>query len=255
MSEGPQILPDRRGRLRCSSRGPGRSRARTEPAIEAHWQGRDRRQARDLQRPGPSDASLDDLGQASFAAPILQTDYASFIAFRDLGYPDPTKRNCFSMAALQSADGAFLLGEMGPHTANAGAIYFAAGTPDLADIAGDRVDLARSVTRELAEETGLDPAELTIEPGWTMVMESGPNRLDATPRVETGRRCAGRSDHAFPRQRGRAGAGAHACGPPRRRYSRRPHAELPTGLFALGPGRTRPRRGRGALTGRNASAR
>ena len=27
--------------------------------------------------------------------------------------------------------------------------------------------------RELAEETGLDPAQLTIEPGWTMVMEAG----------------------------------------------------------------------------------
>jgi len=108
-----------------------------------------------------------------FRGAYLPTDYASFMAFRDFGFPDPGKRNCFSMAALQSADGAFLLGEMGGHTANAGAIYFAAGTPDMKDVVGDRVDLAGSVTRELQEETGLDPTTMTIAPDWTMVAESG----------------------------------------------------------------------------------
>jgi hypothetical protein len=34
------------------------------------------------------------------------------------------------MAALRGADGAFLLGEMAPHTTNGGQIYFLAGTPD-----------------------------------------------------------------------------------------------------------------------------
>jgi len=71
----------------------------------------------------------------------LETDFASFIAWRDWGFPDTTMCNCFAMAALRAADGAFLLGQMGPHTATAGQIYFAAGTPDPADIAGDTVDL------------------------------------------------------------------------------------------------------------------
>jgi hypothetical protein len=62
---------------------------------------------------------------------------------------------------------------MGRHTANAGAIYFAAGTPDMKDVVGDRVDLAGSVTRELQEETGLDPSTMAIAPDWTMVAESG----------------------------------------------------------------------------------
>jgi len=43
---------------------------------------------------------------------------------------------------------------MGNHTATAGQIYFAAGTPDPNDIAGDRVDLERGVMRELTERPG-----------------------------------------------------------------------------------------------------
>jgi 8-oxo-dGTP pyrophosphatase MutT (NUDIX family) len=75
--------------------------------------------------------------------------------------------NCFAMAALRAADGAFLLGQMGPHTATAGQIYFAAGTPDPADIAGDTVDLERGVIRELTEETGLTLVDVEPQPGWT----------------------------------------------------------------------------------------
>ena len=63
------------------------------------------------------------------AAPILETDFASFIAWRDWGFPDTSVRNCFPMAALRSADGAFLLGVMGAHTANAGQIYFRPARP------------------------------------------------------------------------------------------------------------------------------
>jgi 8-oxo-dGTP pyrophosphatase MutT (NUDIX family) len=97
----------------------------------------------------------------------LETDFASFIAWRDWGFPDTTMYNCFAMAALRAADGAFLLGQMGPHTATAGQIYFAAGTPDPNDIVGDTVDLERGVIRELTEETGLTLADVTPQAGWT----------------------------------------------------------------------------------------
>ena len=97
----------------------------------------------------------------------LETDFASFIAWRDWGFPDTTMYNCFAMAALRAADGAFLLGQMGAHTATAGQIYFAAGTPDPNDIVGDTVDLERGVIRELTEETGLTLADVTPQPGWT----------------------------------------------------------------------------------------
>ena len=84
-----------------------------------------------------------------------------------LGYPDTAMRNCFPMAALRSSDGAFLLGVMGAHTATAGQIYFAAGTPDPSDLVGDTVDLESGVMRELKEETGLGPADAVPQAGWT----------------------------------------------------------------------------------------
>jgi 8-oxo-dGTP pyrophosphatase MutT (NUDIX family) len=99
-----------------------------------------------------------------------EVDFASFIAWRDWGFPDSTVRNCFAMAALRSADGAFLLGEMGAHTAMAGQIYFPAGTPDRNDLVGDTVDLERGVMRELTEETGLTLADVAPEAGWTAVL-------------------------------------------------------------------------------------
>ncbi|MCU0819044.1 MAG: NUDIX hydrolase [Beijerinckiaceae bacterium] len=105
-----------------------------------------------------------------FRAGYSPTDYRSFLGWIRLGNPPPLVRNGFAMAALQARDGAFLLGEMGQHTANPGKIYFAAGTPDLGDVVDGRVDLAGSVLRELAEETGLLAGDVRVEPRWTSVM-------------------------------------------------------------------------------------
>jgi 8-oxo-dGTP pyrophosphatase MutT (NUDIX family) len=100
------------------------------------------------------------------------TDYASFVAWRDLGWPGEPMKNGFAMAALRSADGAFLLGRMGAHTVNAGMTYFAAGTPDADDVLPDgTVDLAGSLVRELMEETGLRRDEFTVKDAWTLAME------------------------------------------------------------------------------------
>ncbi len=99
----------------------------------------------------------------------FETDFASFLAWRDWDFPDRHVVNCFAMGALRSADGAFLLGVMGAHTANAGRIYFPAGTPDPNDIVDGRLNFAGSVAREVAEETGLTPADYTASPGWHAV--------------------------------------------------------------------------------------
>ena len=101
----------------------------------------------------------------------LETDYASFAAWQHWGRPPAGVRDCFGAAAILTADGAFLLGVMGPHTFNAGEIYFPCGTPDPDDIIDGKVDLNLSVRRELKEETGLDVAEFEVEPGWTMVVD------------------------------------------------------------------------------------
>jgi hypothetical protein len=108
---------------------------------------------------------------------FLEIDYASFLAWREWGLPPAGVWDCFGAAAVVSSDGAVLLGEMGPHTANAGKIYFPCGTPDPADVAGETVDFEHSIARELSEETGLKVRDFTAEPGWTIV--EVPSRLAA----------------------------------------------------------------------------
>ena len=103
-------------------------------------------------------------------ASYFETDFASFLAWRDWGFPDKGVFNGFGMGALRCADGAFVLGEMGEHTANAGRIYFPSGTPDLDDIKGSTVDIAGSVAREVLEETGLAPADYHAAAHWDCVV-------------------------------------------------------------------------------------
>jgi 8-oxo-dGTP pyrophosphatase MutT (NUDIX family) len=100
---------------------------------------------------------------------FLETDFASFMAWRDWGWPEAATLDCFGAATLQASDGAYLLGVMGPQTANAGRIYFPCGTPDPGDIVDGRVDLERSALRELREETGLEAGSLHVEPGCLVV--------------------------------------------------------------------------------------
>ena len=105
-----------------------------------------------------------------FCANYFEVDFASLLAWRDWGFPDREAFNGFGVGALRCADGAFVLGEMGGHTANAGRIYFPAGTPDLDDINGDRLDLAGNVAREIEEETGLAPSAYRAVPHWDCVV-------------------------------------------------------------------------------------
>ncbi len=107
------------------------------------------------------------------SASYFETDFASFLAWRDWGFPDKGVFNGFGMGALLSSDGAFALGEMGQHTANAGRIYFPSGTPDLDDVRDGAVDISGSVARELEEETGLAPADYQGEAHWHCVF-TGP---------------------------------------------------------------------------------
>ncbi len=108
-----------------------------------------------------------------FSACYFEAGFADLLAWRDWGFPDRDVFNGFGMGALRTSDGAFVLGEMGAHTANAGRTYFPAGTPDRDDINGDRLDIAGSVMREIAEETGLAPGDYRAEPYWDCVV-SGP---------------------------------------------------------------------------------
>jgi 8-oxo-dGTP pyrophosphatase MutT (NUDIX family) len=106
---------------------------------------------------------------ATLRGTMFETDYASFIAWRDWGFPDRDVRACFAMGALLSRDGAFLLGVMNTHTAGAGGIYFPSGVLDPRDVVCGHVDFDRNVRREIAEETGLGLDDVTTDP-WLLVL-------------------------------------------------------------------------------------
>jgi 8-oxo-dGTP pyrophosphatase MutT (NUDIX family) len=125
------------------------------------------------------------IGDGMVRGTFFETGFADFMAWRDWGFPDRAVHNCFSMGALRGSDGGFLLGVMSAGTANAGRIYFPAGTPEPADVVGGTVDLLGSVLRELKEETGLDPAEFSIAPEWT-ALDGGP-RLALMKAIEADR--------------------------------------------------------------------
>jgi 8-oxo-dGTP pyrophosphatase MutT (NUDIX family) len=114
---------------------------------------------------------------------FIETDFASFTAWRHWGRPETGVLDCFGAAAILTADDAFLLGVMAAHTVNAGHVYFPCGTPDRNDRVDGKVDLDVSVARELTEETGLDVTDFAVEPGWTMVRERAHLALFKTMRA------------------------------------------------------------------------
>ena len=110
--------------------------------------------------------------QRILSVDFFETDFSSFIAWRDFGWPDKAVFNCFSQAAVRSLDGAFLLGEMGLDHSNPGAFYFPCGNPDLQDLkTNGAVDLRGSLIRELFEETGLVAAQGKEGDNWTIICD------------------------------------------------------------------------------------
>jgi 8-oxo-dGTP pyrophosphatase MutT (NUDIX family) len=99
----------------------------------------------------------------------FESDFAAYLTWKEFGFPGDVFSG-FGMGALRDPDGVYLMGEMSPHTANAGRVYFPSGTPDPSDLVGDRVDIAGSIVREVEEETGLTPADYDAVPGYHCVI-------------------------------------------------------------------------------------
>ncbi|MCO5163256.1 MAG: NUDIX hydrolase [Mesorhizobium sp.] len=81
--------------------------------------------------------------------------YATFMHWRRTRR-DTSAEHLYAHAMPVSSDGALIAIRMAGHTANAGRVYFAAGSLEPEDIRGDRMDIASNMAREVREETGLD---------------------------------------------------------------------------------------------------
>ncbi|TPI52273.1 hypothetical protein FJ417_27480 [Mesorhizobium sp. B3-1-7] len=67
--------------------------------------------------------------------------------------------HAYAHAMLVAGDNALVAIRMGPHTVNAGRVYFAAGSFEPIDFRDGLVDVDFNMIREVGEETGLDLSE------------------------------------------------------------------------------------------------
>ena len=192
-------------------------------------------------------------GERRCSGEYFETDFAAFLAWRDFGFPDPTVVNAFSMAALVGADGAFLLGEMAAHTANAGATYFPAGTPDPSDV----FDGKRRSRRQRAARTQRGDGDRRrrgrLRPGLDRRLRPAAHRLPeghAARRAGRGGQGARRSvSRRRPERRARVHARRARAGRPRPR----PRARLHRRFSSTSPSLTNRRDSRDACARRRSS--
>jgi len=100
---------------------------------------------------------------------FFETDYASLLAALAWEAMGPAVKACFPGAAIFGSDEGLILGEMAPHTRNAGQLVFPSGSVERTDVGGDRVDFEGALRREVLEETGIVPGMLRAEGGWHAV--------------------------------------------------------------------------------------
>ncbi len=104
-------------------------------------------------------------------APIA---FKTFNHWHEQGRPDWGFRDCFSGAIVRAADGAALVGLAAPGTLSAGLATLIGGLVDRSDVGADgSIDIAAAAARELAEETGLDAADLEQAAGFRVTVLPG----------------------------------------------------------------------------------
>lgn len=139
-------------------------------AIEANWH----REVAD--NPALFDGPIVMLSQLSYEDGRLvglcnPVRYATLLAWRR-ERPEGAE-HAYAHAALVSSDGALVAIRMGPHTANPGKVYFAAGSFEEEDFRDGMVDTDANMEREVWEETGLEIAGARKENGYHLFSRDG----------------------------------------------------------------------------------
>jgi 8-oxo-dGTP pyrophosphatase MutT (NUDIX family) len=103
--------------------------------------------------------------ERSLAGLCHPISYAGFLYWRRQTARERA-RHVFAHAMLATSDNALIAIRMAGPTINAGKVYFAAGSFEVDDFPGQRVDLDLNMAREVGEETGLAIAALPREDGY-----------------------------------------------------------------------------------------
>lgn len=101
-------------------------------------------------------------------ADFIATEFKNYLYWRDEGYPqEGGMRDGFGSALIRSCEGYVILARQRPGNINEGLAYLPGGFIDPRDVADDQsIDIASSVARELAEETGLGVDTLVAGEGF-----------------------------------------------------------------------------------------
>ena len=136
--------------------------------IDAHFVKLRARQAGNVERPRADDAARRYRRTACSAAPISKPISRASSRGATGAFPTPRCATASRWRRCARPTARFCSAQMGPHTATAGQIYFAAGTPDPNDIVGDTVDLERGVMpRTDRGDRARRSRTSTPQPGWT----------------------------------------------------------------------------------------
>lgn len=93
---------------------------------------------------------------------VEKTDYAHYLYCQNVeGLGEYGVRIIHTAALVETADGFVVFGEMGHQTARAGMYQLCGGGIDNDDLRGDYFDFSHNITKELAEELGIDVADRT----------------------------------------------------------------------------------------------
>ena len=136
------------------------------------FRGEAAREAETLERPRPARAQSG-LRRRAFQRRLLRDRFRKLPGLARLGLSRPRRVQRLRHGRAALCRRRVRDGRNGPHTANAGRIYFPSGTPDLDDIRDGAVDIPGSVVRELEEETGLKPGDYRSDAHWHCVF-TGP---------------------------------------------------------------------------------